>query len=178
MAYVRGQERLVYEAVKDYLTAQLTALGWIGPAPHPFGATTGVELLDTIPEKTAPLAVNTIAFTSGVDQADMEGELGCASGGLWVTDHVFFLDIFGENQGISKAIQADIRAMMTGRLPGSSRYFPFVDKTQTPPVTPSGHLLHFEDVVSDTPLGQDYKRDWRIVKCTVVHEYNAAEVSV
>ena len=46
MAYIRGQERLVYEAVKDYLTTQLTTLGWIGDGPYPFGAQNGVTVQD------------------------------------------------------------------------------------------------------------------------------------
>lgn len=178
MAYVRGQERLVYESVNDYLVAQLTTLGWIGTGPHPFAATVPVTLLDEVPQKSAPIAPNSVAFTTGTDDADKEGELGSAGGGLWITEHVFFVDIFGENQGIAKALAADIRAVMTGRLPGSSRYFPFMDKTQTPAVALDDHLLHFEDVVTETPVAQDYKRDWRVVKATVVHEYNAVEVGV
>lgn len=178
MAYVRGQERLVYESVHDYLEDQLTTLGWIGAGPYPFAATAPVTLLDSVPDKTAPIAPNSVAFTSGTDDADAPGELGASGGGLWITEHVFFVDIYGENQGIAKALAADIRAVMTGRLPGSSRYFPFMDKTVQPPVEAEGHLLHFEDVVTETPVAQDYKRDWRVVKCTVIHEYNAVEVGV
>lgn len=178
MAYVRGQERLVYESVNDYVVAKLTTLGWIGTGPYPFAATVGVTLLDTVPQKTAAIEPNSIAFTSGTDDADTPGELGASGGGLWITEHVFFFDIYGESQGIAKALASDLRAILTGRLTGTSRYFPFKDKTVTPNVTLDDHLLHFEDVVTETPVAQDYKRDWRVVKCTVVHEYNAVEVGV
>jgi len=175
MAFVRGQERLVYESVKDYLTAQLTTLGWIGSSDWPFGAQNGTTVTDVIPDTGSPIEPNRVAFTSGAE-TDKEEELGAASGGLFSTEHVFFIDIFGENQGIAKALQADVRAILTGRLPGTNRYIPFVDKTVTPNVEAPGHLLHFESVETDTPLQQLYKLDWRVVKVTAVHEYNAVEV--
>lgn len=186
MAFIRGQERLVYESVKDYLIAQLTSLGWINelidpaatPTPvfGPYAATSSVTLLDSIPLKTTTLADNTVAFTSGQEPKDREGEVGASLGGLWVTDHIFHVDIFGENQGIAKAIQSDIRAVLTGRLEGSSRYVPFTDKTTQPSTVPDGHLLHFEDIETDTPLDQFWKQDWRVVHLTAVHEYSAQEV--
>lgn len=185
MAYVRGQERLVYESVNDYLKSQLTALGWINsginpqamptPVLGPFASTVSVTLLDAIPLKTAVLADNSVAFTSGQEK-DVEGEVGASLGGLWITNHVFHIDIFGESQGIAKAIQADIRALLTGRLAGSSRYIPLMDKTVSPNVVLNDHLLHFEDVETDTPLDQAWKQDWRVVHLTAVHEYNAQEI--
>lgn len=184
MAYVRGQERLVYENVNDYLTTQLGVLGWLDdtingdadpPVYGPFGATSPITLVDEVPVKTAAVKPNTVAFTSGKELTDTEEELGAAGGGLWETQQAFFIDIFGENQGIAKAIQGDVRAILTGRLSGTSRYIPFYDKTQQPPVVAPGHQLHFEDVEGDTPLAQEYQQDWRVIKVTACHEYNAVE---
>jgi hypothetical protein len=173
MSYIRGQERMVYQAVHDYLHAQLDALGWFSATP-PFNATSPVTLLEYIPDKTGPAQPNTVAFTSGVEE-DSDGELGNAGGGLHLTEYVFFIDIYGESQGVAKALASDVKAILSGRLPGSSRYHQLTDYSQSPPAPAEGHVFHFEHIEVHRPAGQEFKRNWEVVKVTVIHEYNAVE---
>jgi hypothetical protein len=177
MAFIRGQERLVYETTKTYLTTQLTALGWFS-STLPFAAVQPgpVTLLDYVPPDDQAKKPNTIAFTSGTDDIDAEQEIGAALGGLWETDHVFFVDIWGESQGIAKQLASDIRAILTGRLPGCSRCQPIMDLTQNPPVVAPGHYIQYEDVETTTPVNQDNEKSWRVVKVRAEHYYTAVEV--
>jgi hypothetical protein len=177
--YVRGQERLVYQTVYDYLFAQMTALGWFS-TPAPFNAASPIsQILEYVPQKDQALAPNTIAFTTGHELPDKEQELGASGGGLWQTDHIFFIDIYGESQGIAKQLSSDIKAILTGRLPGTNRFQHVTDYTATSGTSgfPSvaGHLIHFTDVEVETPVNQDSKRNWRVVKVTVEHQYQALE---
>lgn len=173
MAYIRGQSRFVEQSVVDYLTNQLMTLGWMDPEP-PYAATQAVSVQDFAPPKNGPLLPNTVAITTGVEPDDEEGELGCAGGGLWRTEHTFFIDVYAESQGIAKALVEDVRAVLIGKLPGTKRYLKMTDYSQTPPVEATGHLLHFEDVVKDTPTAES-KLHWRVVKATCIHEFNASE---
>ncbi|HVH54531.1 MAG TPA: hypothetical protein VNA32_10435 [Actinomycetota bacterium] len=177
MAYIRGQERLVYQTVGWYLLEQLDALNWFDTAA-PFNAAGPLHLLDYVPAKHEALQPNTLALTQGPELPDEEGEAGCASGGLWITPMVFFIDIYGQDQGTAKALSADVKAILKGRLSGSKRFIPLRDYTQTPVVDADGHWLEFEDVEVETPSDQAYKRSWKVVKVTVNHQYNAAEVGV
>lgn len=172
--YIRGQERLVDRNVGIYLLTQLTALGWFN-VDAPFGATGPITLVDQVPARHTELVPNTMAFTSGPVQKDTELELGAAGGGLWVTEHVYFCDIFGESVGVADALAADVRAILTGRLSGTSRYQPLTDYSLPTPVVAVGHVIHFEDVETETLPTETYKRAWRVVKMTACHEYNAVE---
>lgn len=177
MSFIRGQERLAFDTTRDYLIAQLTTLGWFGNV-LPFGASNAgpVTLLDYIPENLVGIAPNTIAFTTGTDQTDKEAEMGADFGGLWQTDYIFFIDIWGESQGIAKQLASDIRAILTGRLAGCSRVQQVIDKTVVPAVPAAGHFLQYENVETDTPTAQDQKRNWRVVKVVAEHYYNAVGV--
>lgn len=176
MAYVRGQAAYAEETVRQYLTARLTALDWLqdDPAALPYSASTPVTLIDFLPARESAVADNTVAMTSGDEDDDVEDELGAASGGLFVTTRVYFLDVFGENQGIALRIADDIKAVLTGKLAGTSRYQFVLD-----PVNGGfldGHLLEFRDVTRTKPQATDYKRNWQVVKVTVDHRFSASEV--
>lgn len=175
MAYIRSQDRMVYQSVADLLTSQLDSLGWNDPEP-PFGATVPITFMEEQAEsKLAAIVPNTVAMSEGASPDDEEGELGAAYGGLWVIRHTFFIDIYGESIGIAKALASDLRGVLTGRLPGTSRYFLLTDYSLNPPAPAAGHLLHFEDVEVDRPMGGVGKLRWEVVKATAVHEYNATE---
>lgn len=178
MAFIRNQERMVYQTVFDHVRANLAALGWLNldPEQMPFGATTPVTIIEETPEpKLGPIAANTIAFSEGRTPDDGEAELGAAHGGLWSVEHTFFIDIYGENVGIAKALSSDVRAILAGKLPGTSRYLPMKDYSGAAPVAAAGHLLHFEDVEVDRPMGSPAKLRWEVVKATCVHEFTATE---
>lgn len=176
MAYIRGQERMVAQTTWDYVKAQLVALGWQDTAGSlPYGAENPVRFQEFVPARGEATVPNTVAFTTGDEPEDSEGELGCAGGGLWITDRVAFIDVLAETQGVAKAIIDDIRAILSGRLPNCSRYQVMTDYSVDPNV-PTDHLIHYEHVVTEVPMGQEYKADWRVVKFTIVHEYTAVEV--
>lgn len=178
MAYIRNQERMVYQSVFDHVRLHLGILGWLNPVVSqlPFGATAPVTIVEETPEpKLGPMAPNTVAFSEGAVPDDVEGELGAASGGLYTIDHTFFIDVYGENVGIAKALSSDIRGILTGRLPGTSRYLTMGDYSVVPVVPATGHLMHFEDVEVDRPMGSPGKLRWEVVKLTCVHEFSATE---
>lgn len=178
MAFIRNQDRMVYRTVFDYVAAQLTALSWTSStvALLPFGATTPVVIIEDVPDpKLTSVVPNTVAFTQGTTPDDLEGELGAAFGGLWLTHHTFFIDIYAETVGVGKALASDLRAVLTGRLPNTSRYQPLMDYSAFPVVAASGHLIHFEDVEVSRPESSSYKLHWEIVKFTAIHQFNATE---
>lgn len=175
MSYVRGQAAYAEETVRRALTDQLTALDWFAtdPSTLPYGATTAVTLIDYLPAKETAVADNTVAMTSGDEDDDVDQELGAASGGLFMTTRVYFLDIFGESQGIALRIADDIKAILTGKLPGTNRYVPVLDPVNGG--TLAGHLLEFTNVTRTKPVSADYKRNWQVVKATVEHTFSAVE---
>ena len=179
MAFIRNQERMVYQSVMDLVQGHLTTLGWLGqtdPNLLPFGATVPLTWLEATPDpKLDPLAPNTVAFTEGDTPDDEEGELGAVHGGLWRVEHTFFIDIYGESLGVAKALASDIRAILNGKLPGTSRYANLTDFSLTPPAQALGHILSFEDVEVTRPMAQPAKMRWEVVKATCVHEFHATE---
>jgi hypothetical protein len=178
MAYIRSQDRMVYQSVFAYVSAQLNILGWKSStvADLPFGATVPITLLEEqLDPKLAAMAPNTVAMSEGAQPDDQEGELGASYGGLWIIRHTLFVDIYGESIGVAKALSSDLRGMFTGKLPGTSRYLPMTDYSLNPPAPAAGHMLRFEDVEVDRPLGGASKLRWEVVKATAVHEYNATE---
>jgi hypothetical protein len=180
MAYIRSQDRMVYQSVFAYVSAQLDTLSWNSTtvADLPFGATVPITLLEEqLDPKLAAMAPNTVAMSEGRQPDDVEGELGAACGGLWIIHHTLFIDVYGESIGVAKALSSDLRGILTGRLPGTSRYLPLTDFSLNPPASAAGHMLHFEDVEVDRPLGGAGKLRWEVVKATCVHEYNATEGS-
>jgi len=81
----------------------------------------------------------------------------------------------GQKLLVARSLAADVRAILTGRLSGTSRYQPLTDYSLPTPVVAVGHVIHFEDVETETLPTETYKRAWRVVKMTACHEYNAVE---
>jgi hypothetical protein len=175
--FIRSQERMVYQTVMDYLESNMASLGWMATDVEtlPFGATAPITWMETTPDpKLGPIVANSIAFSEGDVPDDTDLEMGANLGGLWSVDHTFFIDIYGESQGVAQALSSDLRAILTGRLPGTARYQPLMDYSVVPAVAAAGHLLHFEDVEITRPVAQPSKLRWEVVKATAVHEFNAA----
>lgn len=174
MAFIRGQERMVSQTVGEYLLFALDALDWFDVNP-PYGASAPLTLIDYVPAAHVELEPNTLAMTQGPELVEEEGELGAAGGGLWIAPMVFFLDVYGENQGVAKALTSDLKAILTGRLSGTNRYQQMKNYSVTPAVLAAGHWLHFEEVLVEDPPNQAHQRTWRVVKFEVHHEFNANE---
>lgn len=177
MSYIRGQERSVAQTVHDYLLAQLTTLGWFAAVGSlPFGAQDAVTLTEEMPVVDGPILPNTVAFTMGVIPDDEPGELGASGGGLWLTTYTFFVDVFGENKSMARAIASDVRAVLAGKLAGTNRFQQLIDFSQTPPVLTAA-LIEFKDIESVEPTNQIYQRDWAAVKVTAELQFNGIEHS-
>lgn len=174
MTFIRGQERMVSQTVGEYLFTQLDALGWFAQ-DAPFGATGPLHLIDYVPAAHQELQPNTLGFTAGPELPDDEGELGASWGGLWLVNHVFFVDLYGESQGIARALASDVKAILNGRLPGCGRIQQMRDFTTTPPSLADGHFIEFSDVQVETPPEQPYKRTWRVVKLIAQHQFSATD---
>lgn len=177
MAYLRGQERIVYRGIVDHVrTGLLASLGWAGtgsPLQRPYGAAYPLTFTElALDPKLTTLDPNTIGFSEGLTPDEVEEELGANWGGLVSTSHTLFVDVYGENQSIAKAITSDIRAILIGRL-GFERYLPLLDPRDPAHPAIPGHLIHFEDVQVDYPaVGSSSKLHWAVVKATAVHEYS------
>ena len=175
MAWVRGQERYVYEEVNARLkSGLLSGMGWDGSLLNgglPFGAHTPLTFVESLPDIGGTAVVpNSIALSEGDLPDDVEQELG---GHLVAVTHTFFVDIYGEDPSISRAIAGDVRAIFTGRVPGLSRSIVLTDWTQPARPPLPGHLLHFEDVEVTRPANQGVGRTtWTVVKFTAVHEHS------
>ena len=181
MAYLRGQERFVYERVFSHLKERVTVgLSWDGsglpPGQLPWGASTPLTWQEQVPDpKLETVAPNTVSFTEGRHPDESEEELGAdGPGGLMSTIHTFFVDTYAENASIARALAGDIASVFRGRAPGASRYLSLKDYGSSGAPDAPGHLLRFEDVEVDFPaVGSTGKLRWAVVKVTCVHEWNA-----
>lgn len=172
MAWVRGQERLVYNRI--YLAIRngmLVDLGWDGAAlagRMPWDAQQPLTIRDLpFDPKLEPVQPNLIALTEGLLPDDRDLELGA---GLQETKHTIFVDVYAESISIAKALASDVRSILVGRAPNSSRYLDLPDYATAGEPILAGHLIHFEDIEVAFPdgLGQAH---WAVVKATAVHEW-------
>jgi len=173
MAWVRGQERFVYQRVYKQIEHHLlVTLGWDGQllGHMPWGAQKPLTLQDMpLDPKTGPLTPNAVALTEGHQPDDLEGQLG---GGLYETTSTIFIDIFGESMSVTKSIASDIRNILLGTAIGGNRYLDFVDYSDpTEPAVP-GHVIHLEDIEVAYPTGMG-EVNWAVVKVTPVHEWES-----
>lgn len=170
MAWLRGQERLVYSRVYRHVRQwMLVEFGWdgalLGRMPYGAGKPLTMQDMPIVNRGNVPIQPNAVAFTEGAMPDDTDLEIG---GGLQETKHTIFIDIFGETISMSKAIAGDLRSILIGRPEGCSRYLTLLDAQGN---TVPGHLIHFEDVEVAFPDGLD-QPNWGVVKATAVHEWN------
>lgn len=176
MAWVRGQDQLVYQRVYRQLRDRmLVDLGWDGQAlgRMPWGAERPLQIHDMpFDPKLEALEPNYIAMSEGLLPDDEERQMG---GGLEETSHTVFIDILAESIPIAKRIASDVRSILVGKAPGCSRYLSLLDYTEPgEPVLP-GHLIHLESIEVSFPDGivkSSGGAHWAVVKATAVHEWN------
>jgi len=161
--YVRHAARYVRASMEAVVSTFLDEFGWCGPNV-PFGAQPVTVMLR--PPKQAELkpVSGNVVFISHGDEADYEDmQLG---GGLLRVEHVLFVDILAENDGIALAIAADLKDRLAGLIGGTRFLRP------TNPATDQalpGFLGEFDDVVREQPnpdLGA-----WQSVKATLVLDF-------
>jgi hypothetical protein len=179
MSYIRGQERMVIQTTIDYVTASLTTLGWFLTAGSlPYGAQYPVQIVDDLPDLEKAIAPNTVSIVEGKTLDDEPGELGASGGGLHLTKQVIFVDVFGENIGMAKAIAADVRAILTGKLdsPVTSRFQVLKDYSVNPAVGTTA-LIEYQDIEMDRPLNQEFQKTWMTLHVTAELQWTGHEHS-
>lgn len=161
---LRHKQRLVHRQIVNLLRLGLLEFGWVDE-PVIFAATP-VTLLDSQPdERGEPIAPNTVTVTMGDEQEDLGEELGYAYGGLESTEIPLFVDIYGERQGISIALGADIKLILKNRM------LPLLDWDDTP----TGAMFEVDEVfgpeapdASVNVGAENFKRHWRVVKARII----------
>lgn len=168
--YLRHYSWHVHHSVFKYLEAQLGVLGWTSDIEEerPFRAVK-VSMQETLPpefEETRVLSPGTVAVTLGSEPDTQEEELG---GVLNSHDLPIFIDVFMDNEAMALALSNDIRDILKGRVPGSSRFMRVIDWASSGTTPAPGYTVEFEDVLREKVT---HKVNWQIVKVTAVLYFN------
>lgn len=137
MAFLRHASRHVHQSLLNMLTEQLATLGWMGPDAVPFGADP-VTIIATRPFIGSRLSDQvgatgtTVVFSLGSEAVPGSEELG---GALASQDYPFFIDVFSDTEAVGMALSTDIKDILLGRLPGTTRFLTLVDQTTGDAVT-------------------------------------------
>jgi hypothetical protein len=145
MVWLRHSLRHVHRTIYDCVVTGMTSLGWAGPTT-PFSADP-VQFLSEFPKEfnlaKAILEPNKLVVTYGIEFPATWLELG----GVLAEQRIpFFVDIYGETEGITLALATDVRDLLMGRFPVSSRRIPVKDYTSTTPTAVDGWMIEFMDL--------------------------------
>lgn len=166
---MRFLSRHLQATLQDHVEAYLAELGWVGPADQtPLGALP-VTYQRVRPDEDLLQSVtpNLVAASFGTQDEDTEEEMG---GAVVSQDHVVFIDIYAENEGVALSLAEDVRDLFTGRASyagrTASRFVQLQDQTQMPPTPVLGYLIELGDVVREpSPRGLS-SVVWQIVTAT------------
>lgn len=161
---MRHLSRHLQATLENHVEAWLTGLGWLDPVNTPLGALP-VTFQRKRPDEHLLQSVqpNLVTVSFGSQTDDAEEELGA---GLVSQEHVVFVDIYAENEGIGLALAEDIRDLLVGRPPGVSRYVPLMDQRVNPPTPVLGYQIELDEVVREPSLRQLANISWQVVSCT------------
>lgn len=175
MAWLRHAPRHIQGTVIRYMTDQLVDLGWMNDPPAdvstanlPFGP--DLATLVTIRDHPAitddglrqDVKAGTLAITMGDEPMPDLEELG---GPLSTQEYPIFFDCFQDQEATTIALASDVRDILLGRLPGSSRHLD-VKNMATGKVW-AGWKLEFDDVIRQAPEHR-FALPWHVVKATAV----------
>lgn len=169
MAYLPYAVRHVQRSVEDHILARLTELDWIGDAADvPFGTEVVTFQRGAMVESELVAATgNMVAVSFGSEPDDIPQEMG---GGVLMVEHYVFVDVLGVKEAIALAIASDVKDLLAGRAPGTTRYLPVYDYTDDPRTLVVGHRLELTDVTRQEGNAA-IKRQWQIVKATIEQSY-------
>lgn len=173
MAYLRFATRHLQASVANHIATALAQLGWTGTAgPVPLGTTAAVVTTRRLRAEEAVVG-NLVAISFGDEPDEDPLELG---GGLVAIEHHLFVDCVGIEEPHALSLASDVKDLLTGRAPGTSRFITLRDYTSDAVGTPVlGHTLEAEDVMRDKPNGPDWRAKWHVVKATITHTYLGQE---
>lgn len=159
------RERLVYDSFHKMLSDALDALGWFDSVPSRFD----VHLLHGPADINETIEYNTIAVVD-LDEPGQEWELGSS-----LTEHrwTYFVDVFAEDDSVSRHLAYDIRAILEGKHTAAGRTTPtlnVLDFTVAEPY-PTLFVAEFEDVLVEHPQdsSKPWLTHWRSVKTDLVY---------
>lgn len=178
MGYLAYAVRHVQATLEDHVEDHLESRGWLGPAEDvPFGATVLSDdqgrpkvqrgAMDEARLKAA--AGNMVVVSFGNEPDDEPQDMG---GGLMMVEHTIFVDCLGEKDGIALSLASDVKDLLAGRAPGTTRYVTVVDQRTTTPVP--GWRCELADVYR-TEGNPATRRYWQIVKATAQITYTSED---
>jgi hypothetical protein len=138
------RDRLIHDSLFYEVQAGLAALGWFAQNPTGF-----VNPINMIPEQTEwdeEIPLNSITVAPG-GIMDEEWEMGTF--GMKNT-HIFFIDVYGENESLSSQLVGDIRDIVRGKLPNIGYSQPTLNVYDYTQATPS--FIFFCDVENVTSV--------------------------
>lgn len=177
---MRWPTRQLQASVERHLRLGLTSLGWFQDPP-----VNTANLLTWDPDHDTeglvagggPQADNLIGLSVGDVPDNRPQEMGQ---GLVAVNIPIFVDIYGENRSIALNLSDDVMAILQGEAYTSSRYVPFYDHSQEPPVLVTDRAIEMRMVEARWPgaaagLGLvEWRRRWRVVNATATYYYNTA----
>lgn len=163
MAFLRHAVRHVHHTVANHIQTQLGVLNWTTEGNVPFDSPvvkirrTAAIIGGTLGAQTT---AGTVAITVGTEFAPDPEELG---GPLSSQEYPIFIDVFQDHESTTLALATDIKDIVLGRFPGTSRYLPVIDQGTATPVP--GWLLELDDVERVEPE-YNFALFWQVVKVT------------
>ena len=164
MAYLRHATRHVHQTLSDLVRDRMDLLGWLGPeAAVPFGTTPAVFQLGRMDEALEKQITGNLISVSFGEEPDLaELELG---GALVMQQHVLFIDCLADTDAIALAMAGDIKDLLQGVAPDTSRFAPLYDYTRSPREELEGYQFEFVDVARRKP-DVGYRQNWHVVLAT------------
>jgi len=157
---MRHRTRHIHKTLCDVVLAGLTKDGWItdplGLAGINYGAT-AVTFMEIQPEEAGlEIQPNTVAVTLGNQAPMQEAELG---GGLYASEYVFYVDVYGESWSVTASLCDDIRTYVEPLRMQANDY------TTGTAVASTDHFIEIDEVQEDDPpaAGAGDRRYWRVL---------------
>lgn len=169
MAYLRHATRHIQQTLSDHVKDWMTGLGWLGP-PNivPFGTTPANYQIGRMDEtEVATVSGNLISASFGEEPDVTEWQMG---GGLLMQEHVMFVDCLSETDAVALAMACDIKDMLQGLAPDTTRFSPLYDYTATPRQPVPGYQFEFVEVARRKP-DVGYRQNWHVVYLTAQLTY-------
>lgn len=165
---LRHFSRHLHATVEDLVQDHLIATGWL-----PNGDPGFVTLFGALPvtyQRQRPdehllqsLKPNVVAISFGGQTDDEPEQLG---GGLVSQEHIFFVDVYAENDAVAVALAEDIRDFCAGRT-AAGRYFRVQDHSTLPTTPVLAYLCEFDEIFREPSDRALANVRWQVIRGTV-----------
>ncbi len=165
MPYLQHASRHVSKTVIDHITAYLGAQGWLS-TPTMFGTPPfSIQTRRLRESELLTLTSNTLGIFFGEESSDEAEELG---GGLMQVRSQLYVDVISEKYAHGLAICQDIKDLLSGRAPGTSRFLVVRDYTSAPAGVPTpDHQVEFLQIERQRPENSEAKLSWQTLTATM-----------